>query len=226
MRNTLLSPLLLAAASFTGACMTEPRVDDSYVAYLSDGERSDLDDLRVECARLRDELAALEREIDLEQDRRDVADRELALAEDEVDLVEARASAAVEDPEGRGDSYDEDLADARTHVDWSRVQVDYHEARIAQARAERDVAARKVEVAEANLELRKARAISELEDDRVPDVPITRYEDAMATAERRLALAKVDADAARQRAQVFHDRMDEVADGVPEPRRASWRRAE
>lgn len=220
------TPVLLAALTFASACTTSPRVDDAYVVYLSEDERSDLDDLRVECARLRDELAAVERSIDVEQERREVAERELALAEDEVDLVEARAEAAVEDPQGKGESHDEDLADARAHVAWARGQVDYHEALVAQARAEREVAARRVDVAEANLELRKARAVSELEDDRVPDVPIGRYEDSMAKAERRLALAEVDADAARERAQVFHDRMDEVEGGVPEARRASWRRAE
>jgi hypothetical protein len=219
----VLSFLVLAAA---GACKSTPSIDDAYLVYVPEEARAELDELRIEHARLADRLASADHEIELQQERRRIAAEELDLARNEVEIVEARAKAARTNPEREASEYDEDLDTARTHVQWAEAQVEYRGALVDLARAERELAQRQVEVAEARIELRKARAVEQLEDDRVPEIEVSRYEQSLDAAQTRVEMAEIDVEAAQRRAEAREDIMARIADRVPRAQAASWRRVE
>lgn len=221
---------LLAAAALSTACQSwpwsddAPTVDDAYLVNIPEDQRQQIVDLRVQRAQLTDELAAAERRVDLARKREKVASEELDVAQQEVAVFEARAGAAREDPDAQAAQHDESLAHAQAHVEWARAQTELADAGVALARAERKLAERRTDVVEAQLELRKARAVDDLEDDRVPDLEINRYVEAVDAAETRVAMAEIDVQAAHRRTQAQEDRMEKIAARVPSSETEAWRR--
>lgn len=200
-----------------------PRVDDAYIAEMDEAQRAEVNELRADAQNLRDELAAIDLRIEREHEAGSLADKELEIAEDAQDLVERQAEIAVPDPDQRAEEYADELDAARAHVRWAEAQIAYQDARVEAARAERDLTKRKLEALEARVELKKAQAVTYLEDDGALEVDVHEYERVLEEAEALESMAEIDFQTAQQKAEARREFMNDIADEVPVQSRDAWR---
>lgn len=210
----------LSGCSSTPWSNDSATVDDAYLARVDSADRGEIAELRSERAELGDDLAFAERRIDEEEARKDVAEQEVDVAEQEVARAEARLDVSP------GEDVQDELDAARAHVRWAEAQVDYHDLRIRGAEAERDLAARRVELADARVELRKARAVADLDEQGLPEIDVEAHEDAVERAELAVRMAEIDLEAWEQKAQAQLALVERRAEGTPEELRASWESTE
>jgi uncharacterized protein YbaA (DUF1428 family) len=218
--SLIVSATLLASCQSAPWC--EPTVDEDHLSRVSEEMRDKIAEQQTEIDRLRDELAARDRAIELEQQSRRVAEQEVDVAEERVDVVEAQQSVGASDADVKDEKQNEEVYAARAHVSWANAQCDFLEARVAEAKAEKEVAQRKLDAEQARLELQKAEAVTEIEGDDVPEYDLSRFERAVDDAEMEIAMAEIDAEAAKRRAEVRKERMEKVADRVDASRRKTW----
>jgi hypothetical protein len=211
----------LAGCSSTPWSNDSARVDDAYLARVDSADRSEIANLRSERAEMSDDLAFAERRIDEEEARKDVAEQEVDVAEQEVARAKARLDVTRKSG-NPGEDVQDELDAARAHVRWAEAQVTYHDLRIRGAAAERDLAAKRVGLADARVELRKAQAISDLDEEGLPDIDVDAYESALERAEMAVTMAEIDLQAWEQKAQAQMALVERRAEGTPEELRSSW----
>jgi hypothetical protein len=217
---------LIVTATLLAACHSapwrEPTVDEAHLANVSDEMRDKIAEQQAEISRLRTELAAKDRAIELEQQTRRVAEQEIDVAEARVGVVEAKHAVGTTGADAKGETHDEEVHAARTHVNWASAQCEFLEARVAEAKAQKAVAQRRLDAEQARLELRKAEAVIETRHDGVPEYDLSRFETAVDEADMAVEMAKIEAEAAKRRAEVRKERMQKVAERVDESHRQNW----
>ncbi len=218
--SLIVSATLLASCQSSPWC--EPSVDEAHLSNVSEEMRDKLAEQEAEIQRLRDELAAKDRAIELEQQSRRVAEQEVDVAEERVDVVEAQQAVGATDADAEDETRDEEVYAARAHVTWANAQCEFLEARVAEAKAQKLVAQRKLDAEQVRLELQKAEAVAESDADDVPEYDLSRFESALDEAEMEVAMAEIEVEAAKRRAEVRKERMEKVAERVDKSRRENW----
>jgi hypothetical protein len=225
----LLLPLSALLLLTTAACESSPwrhgtaKVDDAYLARVSDGDRDDIAELRASRAEMSDELAFAERRIEEERARKKVAEQEVDIAKQEVSRAEASLDVSMDNDNDAAETGREQLDAARAHVRWAEAQVAYLDLRIEQAKSERELAEKRVALAEAKLELRKAEAIDDSDDEALPDIDLVDYRDDVDEAQMDVELAEIELEACRKKADARQAMLDRRAEKTPKELRASWR---
>jgi hypothetical protein len=198
-RRTLALALCL---STLGACrMTgEPakdRVDDSLISELAEPQMQEIRELRIARDHEKDDLARAERDLAAARELVQVAKTELSAGEERLKAAEARIDTA------RAHGTTQDLENAqqllgRAQLDLETVRnkVRWREQQVSQAEALVELSRERVALAEAQLELTKAQAVSQLDRPRARLLDLEVFERRLREQQTLVQIAEVKASAA------------------------------
>jgi chromosome segregation ATPase len=222
--STITTLLILSSCSSIHSSHDRPEpVEQGLLVHVPDSEKGEIEEARGERAKIEEQLAIAQRDLEQVQSQNEMAEGDLAILEDRLD--EARDKVEYAREYGTQD----DLADARENlrqtqaaVRLARTQAQYHEdlEDLAESMVEMEDAW--LAYAQARVELREAEAISKLDRPAAQGYEVDEYEEELCRLEDELAMAQVDARAARLRVDLRREFMDERTEAVP----ASFRLSE
>ena len=214
-------PLVLLAA---GACQTTVTTTypastpppDALLVEVSPAERQAIADARQACDRAKDDHAAAQAEHRrlAEEVSGVTMDREAA----RVRVVSAEAALSRANASGTSD----DVARARQALQTAKAELAVQDAKVklrdhqkASAKALADLAAEHVKVAEANVELVKAKAVCTLDRPEIQKPDVAKYEELLRRAETEENVARARADGAQKEVAIATTTLKEREAAAP-----------
>ncbi|MDZ4771772.1 MAG: hypothetical protein SGI72_01420 [Planctomycetota bacterium] len=230
----LLLPLALLVV--TAGCQssshrsTRLSVDDDALVNVPVSDRDDITRARTECTEVKDRMNVAERDVQNAKDRVSLAKQSAAIAHDELDAADDRVKLANSmNQDARGPAMktaDENREAVRAHGRWADAQVAYHEHVVDSMKARVELESLREELANAKVELAKAKAVNSLDRSDMDEYDVGAFESVVATKQMNVEMAEVDAEAWQKKIKLCRDALDSQAKTVPASYRDSWRKVE
>jgi chromosome segregation ATPase len=234
----LLPPLLLLALG-SAACQsnsahdrsgTRMSVDDKALVQVPVSQRDAITKARTESEETRDRIAVAKRDVQNAKDHVTVAEKEVAIAKDEVDAADKRVEVARETNQDTRATAVKDAEQnreaVRAHRRWADAQVCYQERRVDEMDARLAVENLRAELADAKVELAKAKAVNALDRSDLDEYDVGAFEARVADRKMKVAMAEVDADAWDKKIKLCRDALEDQAKAVPASYRDGWRKVD
>ncbi|MCE9595770.1 MAG: hypothetical protein K8S98_16395 [Planctomycetes bacterium] len=170
--------------------------NDSLIAHLSDAQRKPIDAARTEQDHRSDELAVAHQDVVRAKAEHDLAKSDLDVADARVD--KAKAVVAVAETGSTDDMTDarEGLRVAEAKLIPQRELIRLRECQVTRSEKAETLARREHELAVARVELEKSRAFAKIDRAQSRNVDVPQSEAVVREAEKQVALARVELDAA------------------------------
>lgn len=226
-----LALLVIAAGCQSTSRMTNRlSVDDDALVNVPVSDRDDITRARTECTEIEDRISVAERDVQNAKDRVSLAEQSAAIAHDEVDAADDRVKLAHSmNQDARGPAMktaDENREAVRAHARWADAQVAYHEHVVESMKARVEIESMRKELADAKVELAKAKAVNALDRSDMDEYDVGAFESVVATKKMNVEMAEIDAEAWEKKIKLCRDGLDEQAKSVPASYRDSWRKVD
>lgn len=231
----LLLPLILIAVGSAACQSTTHRtarlsVDDDALVNVPVGQREDVSKARTERTEGQDRVGIAERDLQNAQERVSLAKQTASMAEDECDAASDRvkmAHDANQDTRAAAiQSAEENRESVRAHSRWADTQVVYQQRRVEAQEDQVGLEKMRLELANAKVELAKARAVNGLDRPDVEAYDIGAFEAVVANRKLNVELAEIDAEAWQKKIKHCRTSLDAQAKLVPSSYRDNWRQME
>lgn len=194
--------LLIASCQTTSAVPRPATIDPALLADLNADQRAAIDEARLAREAAADALAGAKRNCDLAKERIDITKADL-------DVSRAQVERAKETTDLGRKGTNEDLAAAKGNVDKAKDELaakqqllDVRKYQVELAKAEVEVHEQRLQLADATLELTKARAVAGIDRPSAKSIDIASHEAVVRQQQTDLEVAEVKARAAEKEVQV------------------------
>lgn len=214
MKSIHVAALLLLALGASCQTLTRSQVrevDDGLWAYVGENDKQEVAAARDARDRAEDELAVSERRIEEARDQLTLAKREFDVADARFD--EARAALKVGEKAGEEEDLSAEHAGVERASAWrdaARAAIDWRALDVDAARAQRVLAARNLELANARIELAKARAVDRLDHPDAEGVGLAQFELQVRERSTQRQIAEIMAEAADREVAIARNLVPEL----------------